>query len=399
MATDSFEYYTPAPGWKVRNILDFNGLISAAGMHLAYGSKKLPPIVPINHTTGNGNEGQDKGQTDGVQDQCTSEVGSDHFLNEDRKKRSKSKRQKPSRKSRDQKTGQPYGDKSLTNGTCDLVSDALDEPRRKRRTSDASYSSGSSSGEESAGDTETITSLSSTRSLWEEDRDDVSDLAIGMTLEMLEKAIEAYRAAGSNTEHNDPRSLVSMVCRVFSEWEVLGNSFTVVSASPDDETETPTGASLIVDFPSLRTAYALLLSLEPRDIFTSALVNAMELLLAKMEMNVDGVFPSDYYSDGIEDDEVGDGDAKWRIAQEWCRAMMCILECPLVCGFDGNESVDGKDVRRVIDEGLMKKVVGVLYKIGSRKGSFLRKLVVEKFSRLVIVIIFILYSFDDSFMS
>ncbi|KAJ3092692.1 hypothetical protein HK102_004154 [Quaeritorhiza haematococci] len=76
----------------------------------------------------------------------------------------------------------------------------------------------------------------------------------------------------------DPEFLVNTLRTVFSSSEALNQSF----LADDPSTANPSG----LDVQSIRESYKLILDLKPREIFTMTFVNALEILLAKLQLNI-----------------------------------------------------------------------------------------------------------------
>ncbi|KAJ3051954.1 hypothetical protein HK097_007043 [Rhizophlyctis rosea] len=75
----------------------------------------------------------------------------------------------------------------------------------------------------------------------------------------------------------DPKFLVNTIRTVFSSSQALNSSFLA-----DDNRAHPSG----LDIPSIREAYDILLHLEPKELFVMTLVNALEILLSKLHLNL-----------------------------------------------------------------------------------------------------------------
>ncbi|KAJ3045187.1 hypothetical protein HDV00_011057 [Rhizophlyctis rosea] len=75
----------------------------------------------------------------------------------------------------------------------------------------------------------------------------------------------------------DPRFLVNTIRTVFSSSQALNSSF-LAEDMPNHPSE--------LDLPSIREAYDILLHLEPKEMFVMTLVNALEILLSKLHLNL-----------------------------------------------------------------------------------------------------------------
>ncbi|KAJ3126231.1 hypothetical protein HK101_005786, partial [Irineochytrium annulatum] len=108
-----------------------------------------------------------------------------------------------------------------------------------------------------------------------------------LTLPLLRKAVATYMptpedpSLGSTPPHanSDPSFLVNSIRTVFSSSDSLNRSF-------QHDAIDPNGLSLGLDIPSIRQSYALILSLEPRQLFHRTLANALEILLASLQLNI-----------------------------------------------------------------------------------------------------------------
>ncbi|KAI8803772.1 hypothetical protein BJ742DRAFT_485431 [Cladochytrium replicatum] len=84
---------------------------------------------------------------------------------------------------------------------------------------------------------------------------------------------------GRNSSRGVDSELVEMLKDAFSSSEVLNRSFL---AAPGAENPHPSG----VDINAAQESYKLILALQPRDVYETALSNAIELMLAKLALNL-----------------------------------------------------------------------------------------------------------------
>ena len=87
-----------------------------------------------------------------------------------------------------------------------------------------------------------------------------------LTLPMLESSVKNYKQC------KDPAFLINTIRTVFTSSQALNDSFRCSKVGTCDS----------LDVPAIRKAYKLLLNLEPRDIFSKALFNALEIHLASL---------------------------------------------------------------------------------------------------------------------
>eukprot|EP00842_Homolaphlyctis_polyrhiza_P004893 jgi/Hompol1/5404/HPOL_004390-RA len=133
------------------------------------------------------------------------------------------------------------------------------------------------------------------------DDDDEPQLSLAhLTFNLLELAVQTYVSTSPITTSSettastsiqsqsqtpsfgvagDPTFLINTLRSVFSSVEPLSQSFKMEPGAKQAN-------SSRLDIPSIRKAYALILELKPLDTFRTVLVNALELLLAKLLLNI-----------------------------------------------------------------------------------------------------------------
>ncbi|KND03875.1 uncharacterized protein SPPG_01327 [Spizellomyces punctatus DAOM BR117] len=110
-----------------------------------------------------------------------------------------------------------------------------------------------------------------------------------LTLPLLKSAVATYRSTavepklhengsgGDDRLLGDPRFLVNTLRTVFSDSDALNRSFLA-----ETETRHPSG----LDISAVREAYELILDVQPRKTFLIPFVNALEILLARLQLNL-----------------------------------------------------------------------------------------------------------------
>ncbi|KAJ1562932.1 hypothetical protein HK405_005796 [Cladochytrium tenue] len=87
----------------------------------------------------------------------------------------------------------------------------------------------------------------------------------------------------------DQASLLGVVRNIFSSSRALNRSFLVDPPPP------PNSSDLGVDIPSVREAYSLLLNTEPKELIARTLANALEILLASLDLNTKNLYSGKPY--------------------------------------------------------------------------------------------------------
>ncbi|KAJ3095979.1 hypothetical protein HDU97_006328 [Phlyctochytrium planicorne] len=137
----------------------------------------------------------------------------------------------------------------------------------------------------------------------EEDAEEHHLSLVYLTLPLLEKAIATYRVPtrsrmssanassrasspealdstiNPGTTTDDPTFLVNTIRTCFSSSDSLNKSFLLPNV---DISSYEFG----LDIESIRTSYSLILALEPKQLFERTLINALEILLASLELNI-----------------------------------------------------------------------------------------------------------------
>ncbi|TPX56586.1 hypothetical protein PhCBS80983_g04445 [Powellomyces hirtus] len=114
--------------------------------------------------------------------------------------------------------------------------------------------------------------------------DEELQLSLGhLTLPLLKSALATCSVNdGDDSSTNDTRFLVNSIRTVFSDSDALNRSFLVETEdSGNDTTRHPSG----LDLAAVREAYKLLVTL-PKDTFLRPMANAMEILLARLQLNM-----------------------------------------------------------------------------------------------------------------
>lgn len=125
------------------------------------------------------------------------------------------------------------------------------------------------------------------------------------------------KSVKSDGIRGDPKFLLNTIKTIFSSRESLDQSFleTINHSHPSK-----------IDFGSLRTSYKLIMDLPPYDLFVSTLSNALEILLARIEMD----------PHMLERDESS------------LRQLFIVIECPLLTTFSGDACLSMVLVKRLV---------------------------------------------------
>ncbi|KAI8894182.1 hypothetical protein BC833DRAFT_605853 [Globomyces pollinis-pini] len=103
-----------------------------------------------------------------------------------------------------------------------------------------------------------------------------------LTMELLSLTIENYKATKTDTFgsecEGDPTLLLNTIRSVFSSLEAMSLSFTLKSS------KNPHASQL--DVVSITQAYNLILQLEPATVFQNSLMDAVEILVSKLNLNM-----------------------------------------------------------------------------------------------------------------
>ncbi|CAG8523055.1 8963_t:CDS:10 [Dentiscutata erythropus] len=155
----------------------------------------------------------------------------------------------------------------------------------------------------------------------------------------------------SGVIRGNPKFLLNTIKTVFSSRESLDQSFM--------ETTTQYSHPSKIDFGSLRTSYKLILDLRPHELFASTLSNALEVLLARIEMD----------PHILERDEGS------------LRQLFIIMECPLLAMSGGNVNLSVTLVKRLVR--ILGNIADLRGKAQNRLIGLFSKYDVEGFSNII----------------
>ncbi|KAI8994311.1 hypothetical protein BC832DRAFT_569636, partial [Gaertneriomyces semiglobifer] len=140
---------------------------------------------------------------------------------------------------------------------------------------------------------------------------DAAELSLKyLNLPLLRSAVATYQDTGG-----DPQFLVNVLRTVFADGEALGRSFLYEneSASEPQLHRHPSGLDVV----AVGEAYKLILHLEPKETFMNPLINALEILLARLVLNR-------HLLDG---------------SRLWLRVLLIVLENPLLSNRNSHDSL------------------------------------------------------------